>query len=45
MRVDLCDGAAAEAAAGRAERVDALVHAAGVLRVGYLGKLDARTAN
>jgi NADP-dependent 3-hydroxy acid dehydrogenase YdfG len=41
VRVNLCDGDAAGAAAGRAERVDALVHAAGVLRVGQLGKLDA----
>src|SRR4029453_2493721 len=42
VRVDLCDGAAAEAAAAGAERVGALIHAAGVLRVGPLGKLQAR---
>lgn len=41
VSVDLCDGAAAEAAAKRAGDVDALVHAAGVLRVGTLGKLQA----
>lgn len=40
VRVDLCDGAAAEAAAASAGRVDALIHAAGVLRVGPLGKLQ-----
>jgi 3-oxoacyl-[acyl-carrier protein] reductase len=41
VRVDLCDGNAAEAAAARVERVGALVHAAGVLRVGSLGNLSA----
>jgi 3-oxoacyl-[acyl-carrier protein] reductase len=41
VRVDLCDGAAAEAAAANADRVGALIHAAGVLRVGPLGKLQA----
>jgi 3-oxoacyl-[acyl-carrier protein] reductase len=41
VRVDLCDGDAAEAAAARVEHVGALVHAAGVLRVGQLGKLNA----
>src|SRR5207253_1947911 len=41
VRVDLCDGAAAEAAAARVERVGALIHAAGVLRVGPLGNLQA----
>lgn len=40
VRVDLCDGAAAEAAAASVARVDALIHAAGVLRVGPLGKLQ-----
>jgi NAD(P)-dependent dehydrogenase (short-subunit alcohol dehydrogenase family) len=44
VRVDLCDGAAAEHAAGGAGSVDALVHAAGVLRVGSLGQLDARSS-
>jgi len=41
VRVDLCDGAAAEAAAARVSRVSALIHAAGVLRVAALGKLQA----
>ena len=36
VRVDLCDGAAAEAAANRVSGAQALVHAAGVLRVGSL---------
>jgi NAD(P)-dependent dehydrogenase (short-subunit alcohol dehydrogenase family) len=40
IRVDLCDGAGAEAAARRAGRVDALIHAAGALRVAPLGKLQ-----
>jgi len=41
VRVDLADGNdAARAAAGHAD-ANALVHAAGVLRVGALGKLDA----
>lgn len=41
VRVDLCDGAAAEAAATRASGAQALVHAAGVLRVGKLGSQSA----
>ena len=41
VRVDLCDGAAAEKAAASIGPVAALVHAAGVLRVGPLGKLQA----
>jgi 3-oxoacyl-[acyl-carrier protein] reductase len=41
VRVDLCDGSAAEAAAASIGPVTALVHAAGVLRVGPLGKLQA----
>ena len=41
LRVDLIDGAATEAAAGRLPPVQALVHAAGVLRVGPLGQLAA----
>ena len=41
VRVDLCDGAAAEAAAAHVSHVDALVHAAGVLRVAPLGKLQS----
>ena len=40
VQVDLCDGAAAEAAAAAIPRVDALIHAAGVLRVAALGKLQ-----
>jgi len=40
MRVDLADGAAAEKAAKDVGTVAALVHAAGVLRVGSLGKLQ-----
>ena len=40
-RVDLCDRTAAEAAAASIGPVAALVHAAGVLRVGPLGKLQA----
>ncbi|HSV34518.1 MAG TPA: SDR family oxidoreductase [Ramlibacter sp.] len=39
VRVDLCDGDAAEAAARDAGSVHALVHAAGVLRVGPLEAL------
>lgn len=39
VRVDLCDGAATERAAVSVGRADALVHAAGVLRVGPVGKL------
>jgi NAD(P)-dependent dehydrogenase (short-subunit alcohol dehydrogenase family) len=42
VRVDLCDADAAEHAAAGAASVDALVHAAGVLRVGSLGHLDAK---
>lgn len=41
MRVDLCDGGAAEAAVTSIGPVDALVHAAGVLRVATLGHLQA----
>ena len=41
VRVDLCDGAAAEAAATRASGAQALIHAAGVLRVGKLGRQSA----
>ena len=41
VRVDLCDGAATESAAASVGPVAALVHAAGVLRVGPLGKLQA----
>lgn len=41
VRVDLCDGAAAERAVASAGAVQALVHAAGVLRVGSLGGLAA----
>ncbi|MDQ2140326.1 SDR family oxidoreductase [Alcaligenaceae bacterium B3P038] len=38
--VDLADGAAIESVAATLMPVDALVHAAGVLRVGRLGELD-----
>ena len=41
VRVDLTDCAAAQAAAREHATADALVHAAGVLRVGRLGELDA----
>jgi 3-oxoacyl-[acyl-carrier protein] reductase len=41
VRVDLCDGAATEAAATRVSGAQALVHAAGVLRVGPLGNQRA----
>lgn len=41
MHVDLCDGAATEAAAAGAGRAHALIHAAGVLRVAALGALHA----
>ena len=41
VRVDLCDGAAATAAAAKVGGASALVHAAGVLRVGPLGQLNA----
>lgn len=40
-RVDLCDGAATDAAAARASGAQALIHAAGVLRVGKLGGQSA----
>lgn len=40
MPVDLSDGAAIARAAADLPAVDALVHAAGVLRVGALGQLD-----
>jgi NAD(P)-dependent dehydrogenase (short-subunit alcohol dehydrogenase family) len=43
VRVDLCDGDAAARAASEVANVDALVHAAGVLRVGALGSLDANS--
>jgi 3-oxoacyl-[acyl-carrier protein] reductase len=42
VSMDLCDGSAAEEAAADVGSVGALVHAAGVLRVGQLGKLEAR---
>lgn len=41
VHVDLSDTAATQAAARRLTHVDALVHAAGILRVGRLGDLDA----
>ena len=41
VRVDLCDGTAAEAVATRVPRIDALIHAAGVLRVGPIGELQS----
>jgi len=41
IRVDLCDGAATDAAAARTSNVQALIHAAGVLRVGKLGSQSA----
>ena len=41
VRVDLTDCAAAQAAAREHAYADALVHAAGVLRVGRLGELNA----
>lgn len=44
VQVDLLDDAATTAAARRAQGASALVHAAGVLRVGALGALDARDA-
>ncbi|MGE4242044.1 SDR family NAD(P)-dependent oxidoreductase [Ramlibacter sp.] len=40
VEVDLCDSAQCDAAAERAAGAQALVHAAGVLRVGPLGELD-----
>ena len=42
VRVDLRDAAATEAAATRASGAQALVHAAGILRVGSLGKQNAQ---
>ncbi len=44
VQVDLCDGAAAQAAARALPGVHALVHAAGVLRVGPLGSLQPQDA-
>ncbi len=41
LRVDLCDGGEVQAAAMAAREAAALVHAAGVLRVGPLGSLRA----
>jgi 3-oxoacyl-[acyl-carrier protein] reductase len=41
VRVDLCDGGAADAAATRATDAQALIHAAGVLHVGKLGSQSA----
>lgn len=41
IRVDLCDGAATEAAAARTANAQALIHAAGMLRVGTLGNQSA----
>ena len=41
VRVDLTDTAATQGAARAVAHVDALVHAAGILRVGRLGELDA----
>jgi len=41
LRVDLADGPATDAAAQRLAGAQAFVHAAGVLRVGSLGSLDA----
>jgi 3-oxoacyl-[acyl-carrier protein] reductase len=40
VKVDLCDSAQCDAAAQRASGAQALVHAAGVLRVAPLGELD-----
>ena len=45
VTVDLCDAAAAEAAACAVPDVAVLVHAAGVLRVGRLGSLEAADAS
>lgn len=45
VQVDLADGAAAESAARALRPVQALVHAAGVLRVGPLGHTDAADAD
>lgn len=41
IQVDLCDGDALHAAAACLTDAEALVHAAGVMRVGPLGQLDA----
>ena len=41
VRVDLCDGAATDAAAARVSGAQALIHAAGVLRVAKLGSQSA----
>jgi 3-oxoacyl-[acyl-carrier protein] reductase len=41
VQVDLCDGVATVAAAAKVAGASALVHAAGVLRVGPLGQLEA----
>ncbi len=41
VQVDLCDGAATTSAARKFSGAGALVHAAGVLRVGPLGQLNA----
>jgi 3-oxoacyl-[acyl-carrier protein] reductase len=41
VRVDLCDGEATTAAAAKLAGAQALVHAAGILRVGPLGQLQA----
>ena len=45
IQVDLSDGDAAEAAARALPQASALVHAAGVLRVGPLGQLQPQDAN
>jgi len=42
VQADLTDAASLNAAAARLHGVDALVHAAGVLRLGALGSLDAQ---
>lgn len=44
VRVDLTDGGATEAAARAADGASALVHAAGILRVGPLGEMKAQDA-
>lgn len=41
LKVDLCDRASVAQAAARLQDTDSLIHAAGVLRVGALGQLDA----
>jgi len=45
VTVDLCNAAAAEAAARAVPNIAVLVHAAGVLRVGRLGALEAADAS